>query len=119
MSNSTIDFDAAFDGTRYAQIPEIVLNPSGYPGKFFYGGFDTPLAISQVVSLTVGARYRLQWFASSEDASSPSPIPTWSLPGIAAFEITGYNRTYFTVLHEAGYMTVDFFAKESQVCGFN
>lgn len=41
---------------------------TNYPGAgtFYFGGPDSPWAISQTVSLTVGSRYRLQWWLTSE-----------------------------------------------------
>lgn len=75
-SGGTIDASTIFATTRYAQIPNLVLWPENYPtyGTTYFGGPNTPFAISQTVTLTVGARYRLQWWQSSEDGSQASPL---------------------------------------------
>lgn len=55
-----------------------------------YGMTDAnPVQISQTLSTDIGRTYRLQFWQASE--------PFGNNPGIAAFELTGYTRTYFKV----------------------
>lgn len=110
--NSDLNAAAIFSSTRYAQIPDLIPTPQDG-----YGTSDTPFSYAQTLALKVGARYRLQWWASSEDSSMPTP--NFGAAGISGLDITGYTRTYYTVLHTANYMAVDFIAKEVQVCKFS
>ena len=107
-----------FNADGVAQEAGLVLIPmyytSGATGP--YGSPTTPTSLAQTVSgLTVGNRYRLQFFVGSEHGKHTPTDPGWgfSKAGVAAIEIEGYTRTYFEVLpYAAGarYMTLDFIA---------
>lgn len=59
------------------------------PGYAGYGDNSSPVKISQVIPTVPGTTYRFQFWQASE---------FWGTTGgIAAFELTGYNRTYFKV----------------------
>lgn len=80
-----------------------------------WGTPDTPVTVKQTVSgLAVGTRYRLQFYAASEDSTVTNPQDTqWYQTGVAGLDITGYQRTYFTVTHASRYLTIDFVATAS------
>lgn len=108
--NNTGPFTFNSDG--FAQSATLTLIPQqDIPGKGF-GTPDTPVTISQTVGLTLGVRYRLQFYVGSEGGSSASTKYTET--GVAAVDITGYARTYFSVPHSVSltgrYLTLDFVA---------
>jgi hypothetical protein len=80
-----------------------------YPTASGYGSYSKPVTVSQTVQgLEVGRRYRLQFFAGHEFASSPT-----LKAGVAAIDISGYSRTYIVVPGAyAQYRTVDFIARQ-------
>ena len=97
----------------------MVFDPNGYaqgiinifPFEGGYGDFANPVTLSQTVQgLTPGERYRLQFFQGPEKGNSTFPVT-----GIAALEITGYERVYFYVQGEIGgyYRTLDFVALQT------
>lgn len=71
-----------------------------------------PVTIKQTVTgLTQGRNYRLQFGQSLETPAGED----FAQPGVAGLQITGYNRTYFTVDQTISYRTIDFTATATTV----
>lgn len=101
-----------FDANGFGQSNTLqIYNKNSDPSTFGPADGSDPVKISQIISLTPGVRYRLQFWQSSEDGDQdPLDDTPWSLVGTAALDITGYNRTYFTLPQPGGYRTIDFVA---------
>lgn len=79
----------------------------------WYGTYATPVNVSQTVGgLTVGQKYRLQFFCGGEVVEGGPGFPE---PGVAGLDISGYDRVFFVVPNAplAYYRTVDFLAKST------
>ena len=70
-----------------------------------YGANNAPPTLSQTFPTVVGTTYRLQFLQAYENYGS--------IAGIAALDITGFNRSYFKVPKSVTRYTVEFVASSS------
>ena len=104
-----------FDANGYG----VSLDPkfyiySAYNPQTLYASWLTPVNITQVVTgLVVGRTYRLQFFQGGEGVQD-GPTNAFNGTGIAALDISGYDRVYFLVSGlSAQYRSIDFVAKST------
>lgn len=92
--NPTFD-SAGYSTTQYA-----------FTVQSIYGTATTPPALDQTISLVPGTKYRLHFSQSTEDFLTSV--------GIAALDITGYDRTFFRVTTGNAEYYLDFVATTAQ-----
>ena len=79
-----------FDPTTTFNANGVTQTPHTFTPRFSgYGNNTSPVTLSQTIATTAGRTYRFQFWQASE--------PWGTIPGIAAFAISGYSRTYFKV----------------------
>jgi len=110
-----------WDANGYAQQDDLYFCQSGTSGN--YGTEATPVYVAETVNVKPGRRYRFQFFQGCEDCGKP-PLPDGTTAtsaynrfpghGLAAIDITGYDRTYLEVYPVGNYRTLDFIAKSAQ-----